>query len=91
MQGLGLELCKFDYINAAYWRAGDLRRFTRDLRPARFPGDRVVPGSLQQLFGGVYFNDPDGNSNEVYFEDIEAFRRRPEEGEYHRQLVGVSS
>jgi len=22
MQGLGLELCKFDYINAAYWRAG---------------------------------------------------------------------
>ena len=70
---------------------GDLRRFTGDLRPARFPGDRVIPGSLQQLFGGVYFNDPDGNSNEVYFEDIEAFRRRPEEGEYHRQLVGVSS
>ena len=40
---------------------------------------------------GVYFNDPDGNSNEVYFEDIEAFRRRPEEGEYHRKLVGISS
>ena len=40
---------------------------------------------------GVYFNDPDGNSNEVYFEDVVAFRRRPEEGEYHRQLVGVSS
>ena len=39
----------------------------------------------------VYFNDPDGNSNEVYFEDIEAFRRRPEEGEYHRKLVGISS
>ena len=40
---------------------------------------------------GVYFNDPDGNSNEVYFEDVEAFRRRPEDGEYHRKLVGVSS
>ena len=40
---------------------------------------------------GVYFNDPDGNSNEVYFEDIEAFRRRPEEGEYHRKLAGVST
>ena len=40
---------------------------------------------------GVYFNDPDGNSYEVYFEDVVAFRRRPEEGEYHRQLVGVSS
>ena len=40
---------------------------------------------------GVYFNDPDGNSNEVYFEDIEAFRRRPQDGEYHRKLVGVSS
>ena len=40
---------------------------------------------------GVYFNDPDGNSNEVYFEDVEAFRRRPEEGEYPRKLVGVPS
>ncbi len=39
---------------------------------------------------GVYFNDPDGNSNEVYFEDVEAFRRRPEEGEYHRKLVGIT-
>ena len=39
---------------------------------------------------GVYFSDPDGNSNEVYLEDVEAFRRRPEEGEYHRKLVGIS-
>ncbi|MFQ6031237.1 MAG: VOC family protein [Dehalococcoidia bacterium] len=38
---------------------------------------------------GVYFNDPDGNSNEAYFEDVEAFRRRPEEGEYHRKLEGI--
>lgn len=38
---------------------------------------------------GVYFNDPDGNSNEAYFEDVEAFRRRPEVGEYHRKLEGV--
>ena len=39
---------------------------------------------------GVYFNDPDGNSNEVYFEDVEAFRRRPQEGEYHRKLEGIA-
>ena len=38
---------------------------------------------------GVYFNDPDGNSNEVYFEDVEAFRRRPQDGEYHRKLEGI--
>ena len=38
---------------------------------------------------GVYFSDPDGNSNEVYFEDVEAFRRGPEQGEYHRKLEGV--
>ncbi len=38
---------------------------------------------------GVYFSDPDGNSNEVYFEDVEAFRRRPEEGEYPRKLEGI--
>ena len=40
---------------------------------------------------GVYFSDPDGNSNEAYFEDVEAFRRRPEDGEYHRNLEGVPS
>ena len=39
---------------------------------------------------GAYFNDPDGNSNEVYFEDVEAFRRRPQEGEYHRKLEGIA-
>ena len=39
----------------------------------------------------TYINDPDGNSNEVYFEDVEAFLHRPEDGEYHRQLVGISS
>ena len=39
---------------------------------------------------GVYFNDPDGYSNEVYFEDVEGFRRRPEEGEYHRKLEGIA-
>ncbi len=38
---------------------------------------------------GVYFSDPDGNSNEVYFEDVEAFRRRPEEGEYPWKLEGI--
>ena len=38
---------------------------------------------------GVYFNDPDGHSNEVYFEDVEAFRHRPQQGEYHRKLEGI--
>ena len=39
---------------------------------------------------GVYFADPDGNSNEVYFEDLAAYRRRPEDGEYPRKLEGVA-
>ena len=39
---------------------------------------------------GVYFSDPDGNSNEVYYEDLVAFRRRPEKGEYHRKLEGIT-
>lgn len=38
---------------------------------------------------GVYFDDPDGNSIEAYYEDVEAFRRRPEPGEYHRKLEGL--
>ena len=39
---------------------------------------------------GVYFNDPDGNSNEVYFEDLAAYRRRPEDGEYPRKLERIA-
>ena len=38
---------------------------------------------------GIYFNDPDGNGNEAYFEDLETFRRGAWEGEYHRQLEEV--
>ena len=39
---------------------------------------------------GVYFDDPDGNSIEAYYEDVEAFRRGPQEGQYHRKLEGVT-
>ena len=38
---------------------------------------------------GIYFNDPDGNGNEIYYEDLEVFRRGAWEGEYHRQLEEV--
>jgi catechol 2,3-dioxygenase len=35
---------------------------------------------------GVYFNDPDGNGIEVYYEDLEAYRRGVWEGRYPRKL-----
>ncbi len=38
---------------------------------------------------GVYFNDPDGNGNEVYYEDLEAYRKGVWEGEYPRKLEEV--
>ena len=38
---------------------------------------------------GIYFSDPDGNGNEAYYEDLEAFRKGVWEGEYHRKLAEV--
>jgi catechol 2,3-dioxygenase len=38
---------------------------------------------------GVYFNDPDGNGIEVYYEDLDAYRRGVWEGHYSRQLEEV--
>ena len=38
---------------------------------------------------GIYFNDPDGNGNEAYYEDLEMFRKGSWEGEYHRKLEEV--
>ena len=35
---------------------------------------------------GVYFNDPDGNGNEVYFEETGGWRQGEWGGTYHRTL-----
>ena len=73
---LAWEMASFD----------DLQAICHQLKSAGIELTRIRSVSYAV---GVYFNDPDGNSNEVYFEDVEAFRRRPEEGEYHRKLEGV--
>ena len=39
---------------------------------------------------GVYFYDPDGNGNELYYEDLEAYRKGVWEGEYPRKLEEIS-
>ena len=73
---LAWEMASFD----------DLQEICRQLTSA---GVELMRTRSNSYSVGVYFSDPDGNSNEVYFEDVEAFRRRPEEGEYHRKLQGI--
>ncbi len=74
---LAWEMASFD----------DLQEMCRQLTSV---GVEIVRTRSNSYSVGVYFSDPDGNSNEVYFEDVEAFRRRPEEGEYHRKLEGIA-
>ena len=74
---LAWEMASFD----------DLQEMCRQLTSV---GVELVRTRTNSYSVGVYFTDPDGNSNEVYFEDVEAFRRRPEEGEYHRKLEGIT-
>ncbi len=41
---------------------------------------------------GIYFNDPDGNENEIYYEDADArYREGGWQGEFPRKLEEVSS
>ena len=49
-----------------------------------------IPRTRQNSFSvGVYFNDPDGNGNELYYEHLEAYRKGDWEGEYSRKLEEV--
>ena len=75
---LAWEMASFD----------DLQEICDQLTSAGIELTRVRSDSYSV---GVYFADPDGNSNEVYFEDLAAYRRRPEDGEYPRKLEGIAA
>ncbi len=64
----------------------DLQAMYRHLKGKGVPIDRVRDNCFSV---GVYFNDPDGNGIEVYYEDLELFRRGAWEGQYHRKLEEV--
>ena len=40
---------------------------------------------------GIYFNDPDGNGIEIYYEDLDEFRKGNWSGEYARKLEEASA
>lgn len=52
-------------------------------------GVEVLRSRTNSFSVGIYFNDPDGNGNEAYYEDLEMFRKGAWEGEYHRKLEEV--
>ena len=52
-------------------------------------GVEILRSRNNNFSTGIYFNDPDGNGLEIYYEDLEDFRNKPWAGEYPRQLEGL--
>ena len=61
----------------------DLQQMYRHLKEK---GVEILRTRDNSFSVGVYFNDPDGNGIEVYYEDLEAYRRGVWEGEYASKL-----
>ena len=68
------------------WQMGSFEDLQAMYRQLKEKGVEILRTRSNTFSVGVYFNDPDGNGNEVYYEDLEAFRRGRWEGEYHRKL-----
>ena len=66
----------------------DLQAMYRHLKQKGVAIDRVRDNCFSV---GVYFSDPDGNGIEVYYEDLELFRRGSWEGKFHRKLEEVTA
>ena len=66
----------------------DLQAMYRHLKEKGVLIDRVRDNCFSV---GVYFSDPDGNGIEVYYEDLELFRRGDWEGKFPRKLEEATS
>ena len=52
-------------------------------------GVQILRSRNNSFSTGIYFNDPDGNGLEIYYEDLESFRKGAWEGQYAQTLEGV--
>ena len=68
------------------WEVGsfeDLRKMHQHLKDK---GVEILRTRSNSFSTGIYFNDPDGNGIEVYYEDLEQFRKGVWDGEYAQKL-----
>jgi len=73
-------------INHFAWQMASFEDLQAIYRRLRENGVGILRTRENTFSVGVYFNDPDGNGNEAYYEDLEAYRRGAWEGEYARKL-----
>jgi catechol 2,3-dioxygenase len=50
---------------------------------------KILRSRSNSFSTGIYFNDPDGNGLEIYYEDLESFRKGAWEGQYVQSLEGL--
>lgn len=72
------EMESFEDLQAAY-------------RHLKEKGVEILRSRSNTFSVGFYFNDPDGNGNEIYYEDLEAFRQGSWEGRYARELEEMTA
>ena len=72
------------------WQMASFEDLQAIYRQLKEKGVEILRTRSNTFSVGIYFNDPDGNGNEAYYEDLEAYRRGAWEGEYHRKLEEVA-
>ena len=76
-------------INHFAWEVESFDALQEMVHHLKAKGVEILRSRNNNFSTGIYFNDPDGNGLEIYYEDLEDFRNKPWEGKYSRQLEGI--
>ena len=71
------------------WEVESFDQLQEMVHHLKTKGVEILRSRNNNFSTGIYFNDPDGNGLEIYYEDLEDFRNKPWEGKYSRQLEGI--
>ena len=76
-------------INHFAWEVESFDALQEMVHHLNAKGVEILRSRSSNFGTGIYFNDPDGNGLEIYYEDLALFRTESWGGEYHRKLEGV--
>ncbi len=68
------------------WEMGSFEDLQQMYQHLKDKGVNILRTRSNSFSTGIYFNDPDGNGIEVYYEDLEEYRKGVWAGEYARKL-----
>ncbi len=73
------------------WEMNSFEDLQAAHRHLKEKGVEILRSRSNTFSVGFYFNDPDGNGNEIYYEDLEAYRQGSWEGRYAKELEEITA